>query len=217
MNVDFGFAHDGDADRLVMVSRSGTVLPDFVVSILALRALGVRKGTIVISENTSVAVEEAAKKQGLKVLRSTIGKTFAAIESEGAVFATEPSKVVDPSWGLWEDGINAAAMISNLISREPGALTAVLDQTKWYYRQVNVSMKADMPAVVVKARDAFERYRIVEERKADGHKFVFHDGSWAMFRASGTEPKTRIYCEAKDPQLLEQLVQLATQCVESSL
>ncbi|MDG6902722.1 MAG: hypothetical protein JRM80_12300, partial [Nitrososphaerota archaeon] len=45
---------------------------------------------------------------------------------------------------------------------------------------------------------------------------VLGDGSWVMFRPSGTEPVTRLYCESKDTQTLEALVQLGGQCVEAS-
>jgi phosphomannomutase len=118
LGVDFAFAHDGDADRLVMVDMFGNVVPDSILAILALRALGVTRGTAVLSENTSTAVAEEGEKLGLKVLRSRVGKTFAVLESEGGVFAAEPSKVVDPKWGMWEDGINASALVSGLLSRE---------------------------------------------------------------------------------------------------
>ena len=58
-----------------------------------------------ISENSSFAVEDAATRMGLRVVRAKIGKTFAEIDREGLSLATEPTKVVDPSWGMWEDGI----------------------------------------------------------------------------------------------------------------
>ena len=103
-----GFAHDGDADRLVLINSAGRVLPDSVVSILALRASVKKGGVVILSENTSSAVEEEAVRMGCRVVRSRIGKSFAEIEKEGAVFATEPSKIVDPRWGMWEDGMYAA-------------------------------------------------------------------------------------------------------------
>jgi phosphomannomutase len=217
LGVDFAFAHDGDADRLVMIDGSGNLIPDSVTAILALRGLHLSGGSAVLSENTSSAVEEEAMRLGLKVLRSTVGKTFAVLEAEGGVFACEPSKIVDPRWGLWEDGINAAALISDLLSREPGLLGSVMEGLQWRYRQVNFDAAAKMPALIEKARETFRRLRISDERSLDGYKLVLHDGSWVMFRASGTEPKTRLYCESKDPQLLESLVQQGTQCVESSL
>jgi len=78
-----------------------------------------------------------------------------------------------------------------------------------------VSVKT--PPLVKNAKERFKRFRIAEERTLDGYKLVFEDGSWAMLRPSGTEPKTRLYCESKDPQLLESLVEEGTRCIESSL
>ena len=217
LGVDFGFAHDGDADRLVMVDRFGHVVPDSVVTMIALRGLGVSSGSVVISENTSSSVQEEAERLGFKVVRSRVGKTFAVLEKEGGVFASEPSKIVDPRWGYWEDGINASAMISGVLSKERGLLEKTVSQLDWHYRQVNLNVAARVPALVQRAKDAFKPYKIAEERALDGYKLVFDDGSWIMFRASGTEPKTRIYCESKDAQLLGVLVQEGIKSVESSL
>src|SRR5208283_5509657 len=82
LGADFGFAHDGDADRLFMINSAGVVLPDSVVSIIALRALSKRSGVVILSENTSSAVEEEASNLGLRVVRSRVGKSFTEIEKE---------------------------------------------------------------------------------------------------------------------------------------
>lgn len=42
----------------------------------------------------------------------------------------------------------------------------------------------------------------------DGHKFVFEDGSWLLIRPSGTEPKIRLYVEARDLGERDELLQL---------
>ena len=217
LSVDFGFAHDGDADRLVMIDRRGRVVPDSITVVLALRGLGASSGKVIISENTSMVVEEEARRMGFEVMRSRVGKSFAKMDEVGAVFATEPSKVVDPAWGPWEDGMNAAAMISGVLAKEPGMLDALMAETQWRYVQVNLDVRVKMPALVRSARESFKKLRISEERTLDGFKLVFNDGSWVMFRPSGTEPKTRIYCESKDPKMLESLTQFGRQCVESSL
>lgn len=217
LGVDFAFAHDGDADRLVMVDALGNVVPDSVLAILVLRGLGVSSGVAVLSENTSTAVAEEAERLGLRVIRSRVGKTFAVLETEGGVFAAEPSKVVDPKWGLWEDGINASALVSSLLSRERSLLVQVSSELKWKYRQVNLNVVVRMQVLVEKARDAFKKLKVREERTLDGFKLIFTDGSWVMFRPSGTEPKTRLYCESRDLQLLDTLVQQGTQCIESSI
>ena len=216
LGVDFAFAHDGDADRLVMVDSVGNVVPDSILTILALRGLGLNKGTAVISENTSTAVAEEALRLGLRVQRSRVGKTFAVLDAEGGVFAAEPSKVVDPRWGLWEDGINASALISNLVASDPGVLGRVMQEVQWRYKQTNLKVAVRMEFLANRAREAFKRFRISEVRDIDGLKLVLGDGSWVMFRSSGTEPITRYYCESKDPLQLDALVQLGRQLIEGS-
>ena len=216
LGVDFALAHDGDADRLVMIDAFGGVVPDSILTILALRGLGLRSGTAVISENTSSAVAEEAGRLGLKVQRSRVGKTFAVLVAEGGVFAAEPSKVVDPKWGLWEDGINASALVSTLISSDRGVLGRVMQEVQWRFKQTNLKVPVKMDALVPRVRESFKKFRVSEERTLDGLKLVMSDGSWVMFRPSGTEPITRLYCESKDPQILDVLVQLGAQCVEAS-
>ncbi len=216
LGVDLAFAHDGDADRLVMVDAMGNVVADSILAILVLRGLGLSDGTAVLSENTSTAVAEEAERLGLRVKRSRVGKTFAILEAEGGVFATEPSKVVDPKWGLWEDGINASAIISNLLSTDRGLLGRVTQEVQWKYMQTNLRAKVRMEALTARARESFRKFRVAEERTLDGLKLVLSDGSWVMFRPSGTEPITRLYAESRDQQELEALVQLGIQCVEAS-
>jgi len=214
VEADLGLAHDGDGDRLVLVNSSGRVLPDYVTSVLALEAIGKSSGSVVISENSSFAVEEAAMRLGLRVVRARIGKTFAEIDRESAVLATEPSKIVDPSWGMWEDGIYCAALIVDAVSRRPDLRAMIDGELEWLYRQVNLPVLVDLGRIGEQVDEYFSKYRIVERRSVDGLRVVFKDKSWVMFRPSGTEPKTRIYCEARDELRLSELVEAAKSLVE---
>jgi phosphopentomutase len=214
LGADIALAHDGDADRLVMINSAGRVLPDSIVSILALKAAAPKEGVVVLSENTSSAVEEEAVAMGHRVVRSRIGKTFAEIEKEGAIFATEPSKVVDPRWGMWEDGMYAALLIADVISRKPELLKFLGSDLKWQYKQVNIPISVDLSSVTDRIETEFSRFRISEVRRLDGLKLVFKDSSWIMFRSSGTEPKTRVYCESLDQLRLEELLETAKKVLE---
>jgi phosphopentomutase len=216
LGADIGLAHDGDADRLVMINSAGLVLPDSIVSILALKASAHKDGVVVLSENTSSAVEEEAVAMGYRVVRSRIGKTFAEIEKEGAMFATEPSKIVDPRWGMWEDGMYAAVLIADAISREPELLGFLGSNQKWQYKQLNIPISVDLSNVTDRIEAEFSRFRISEVRRLDGLKLVFKDRSWIMFRSSGTEPKTRIYCESLDQLRLEELLETAKKVLQGT-
>jgi phosphomannomutase len=214
VEADLGLAHDGDGDRLVLINSSGRVLPDYMTSVLALEAIGKSSGAVIISENSSFAVEEAAMRMGLHVVRGKIGKTFAEIDREGAVLATEPTKVVDPSWGMWEDGIYCAALIVDAVAKRPDLRRMIDGELEWLYRQINLPVSVEIARIEEQVDEYFSKYRIVETRLVDGLRVVFKDKSWVMFRSSGTEPKTRIYCEARDELRLSELVDTARNLVE---
>jgi phosphopentomutase len=214
VDADLGLAHDGDGDRLVLINSSGRVLPDYITSVLALEAIDKSSGSVIISENSSFAVEEAAMRMGLRVVRAKIGKTFAEIDREGAILATEPTKIVDPSWGMWEDGIYCAALIADIIAKRPDLRKMIDGELEWLYRQVNLPVSVDIARIGEEIEEYFSKYRIVERRTVDGLRVVFKDRSWVMFRPSGTEPKTRIYCEARDELRLSELVETGRNLVE---
>lgn len=214
VGADFGFAHDGDADRLVMINSAGKVLPDSVVTILALRSLMRSSGTVVLSENTSSAVEDEAVRLGLRVVRSRIGKTFAEVGKEEAFMATEPSKMVNPGWGMWEDGMYCAALITDSVSRNPALLDFINSEPIWHYRQMNLHVSVDFAELAAKAQMEFARFKILEVRRIDGLKLIFKDKSWIMFRPSGTEPKVRIYGESRSLLRLEELLEAGRRMFE---
>ena len=49
----------------------------------------------------------------------------------------------------------------------------------------------------------------------DGVKMILDDGSWALFRKSGTEPVVRVYTEAGSREELASLTASAVQFVEN--
>ncbi|MGH9919170.1 MAG: hypothetical protein ACRD6W_09925, partial [Nitrososphaerales archaeon] len=130
------------------------------------------------------------------------------------VLATEPTKVVDPSWGLWEDGIYCAALIVDVLARRPDLRKMIDGDLEWQYKQVNLPVLVDLGRLGEQVDEHFAKYRIVERRSVDGLRVVFKDKSWVMFRPSGTEAKMRIYCEARDELRLAELVETARTLVE---
>ena len=49
----------------------------------------------------------------------------------------------------------------------------------------------------------------------DGVKLGYEDGSWVLFRPSGTEPVFRIYAEAGSPERVDKLIGEHKELVES--
>ncbi len=91
---------------------------------------------------------------------------------------------------------------------------SITGELEWLYRQVNMPVLVDLARIAEHVDEYFGKYRIMEKRTLDGLKVIFRDKSWVMFRPSGTEPKMRIYCEAKDELRLAELVEGAKTLVE---
>ena len=108
----------------------------------------------------------------------------------------------------------AAVLIADAISREPELLGFLGSNQKWQYKQLNIPISVDLSNVTDRIEAEFSRFRISEVRRLDGLKLVFKDRSWIMFRSSGTEPKTRIYCESLDQLRLEELLETAKKVLQ---
>lgn len=206
LDVDLGFGHDGDADRLVVIDNSGNVIPDNIFSAMMLKFIAKgKKGDVVISSNSSLAVEEMGQMVGCKVIRAPLGKTPHELHLRNGIYATEPSKIVDPQWGLWEDGIYAAALLTQIISSLPRGLAEALNGVPRYqYIQKDLfgSMPKSLLSQIVKNCYS-ERGRFEE---VEGVRVIMRD-KWIMFRTSGTEPKIRIYTEAKQDKEATRLME----------
>lgn len=207
--VDFGLVHDGDADRLVLVKQNGSIVPDYAFSYIMLKIVYDKNpGNIIISINSSNKLESLAKETGFQAIRARLGKTFLELEKFGGVFATEPSKIVDPNWGLWEDGIYAAVMLTQYLSRSNISLADMLAIVPHsVYLQRNVLVRPfTFSSLKSKVLGHFTPLGIQAVQEIDGLRVVLKDGSWILFRLSGTEPRARIYVESESLALSTSLL-----------
>ena len=119
---------DGNADRLVLVKQDGSIVPNYAFSYIMLKIVyNKNPGNIIISINSSNKLEALAEETGFRAIRARLGKTFLELQEFGGVFPTEPSKVVDPNWGLWEDGIYSAVMLTQYLSKSDVSLNDLLE------------------------------------------------------------------------------------------
>ncbi|MDG6904812.1 MAG: hypothetical protein JRN20_03385 [Nitrososphaerota archaeon] len=222
IGADFAIAHDGDADRLVMIDDEGRIVPDYALSCLVLKMIASkgRKGNVIISVNSSNALERVAEGIGCRVVRSRLGKTFQELYKRKGIFASEPSKMVDPRWGYWEDGIYTGVMVSQYLSENGLKLSEVLREIPAYYNfQKNLDTAGPLDYVRVKSRlkESFGS-RAENFDELDGVKVYLNGGSWIMIRSSGTEKKARVYVEApvenEARSLLEDGTRIAVGCVQ---
>lgn len=220
MGADFAVAHDGDADRLVMIDDFGRVVPDYALSTLVLKIIvqKVKKGNVIISVNSSSALEETAVDLGCKVQRSRLGKTFQELYKRRGIFASEPSKMVDPRWGYWEDGIYTSILVSQYLAENNLSLSRAISDTPTYYnlqKNLQLGSTVDYGHVKSKIKRKFGT-QIDRVDELDGVKVYLKDRAWLMIRSSGTEKKVRVYVESSQETeakgLLQDAVSIAVSC-----
>jgi phosphoglucosamine mutase len=191
-----GIAHDGDADRLVLVDEEGErVDGDEVIAMAALDALerGALPGkTVVATVMSNLGLEEAMAAKGGKVKRTAVGDRYVAAamrdggftvggESSGHLLFTD----VSPAG----DGLLAALKILDLMKRKGQPLSQLRKGMKKYPQEL-VNLK-------VRHKPAWESVPPLAAAVREMEKFLGTKGR-ILLRYSGTEPKVRLLVEADE-------------------
>lgn len=118
-NADIGFAHDGDADRLVIVTERGVPLSgEWTFALIADFILKQTRGDIVATVSTSRMLDDVAAKHGVTLHRTKVGVGWVVekMHEVNAVIGGEGTGgVIYPSIHHTTDGIaSIAAMVQRL-------------------------------------------------------------------------------------------------------
>lgn len=215
--LDHGFALDLDADRLVVVDRSGEKLnPDATLLLCVARAVELGMKKFVISIDTSVAVEKYIKNRNGKVEHSKVGEANVVRKmlEENAEAGGEGSSAgfIMPRFNMCRDGLLAAATISTLEQK-------TIDECKRFasqYAQIRSKISADSSqhkSVIDKLQDVLKA-DATSIITGDGVKAIVDEDSWILVRPSNTEHAIRISVESKSERA-EQLYRKASERVKS--
>ena len=209
--ADIGFAHDGDADRLVVVTERGVALSgEWTLAFVADFVLSKTEGDIVATVSTSRMLDDIAAKHGVTLHRTKVGvgwvvekmyDTNAVIGGEGT------GGVIYPDIHYTTDGIASIAAIVQSLAESGGTITQLVENMPQYQMcrkkleipsQELASRLVDRALELYKGQPPTEKGPFLEQ--TDGVKRVWDD-RWVNIRPSGTEPVIRVFSEA--PTLVE--------------
>ena len=230
-HLHLGLAVDGDADRFGIVDRDGTFIgANQVIGLLTEHLIRTRprKKTVARTVATTHLVDALAQRQGLKVVETPVGFKYIGrqIAKGNCLIGGEESGGLSVAGHLPEkDGILACLLIAELVAIRKKSLSEIL---KELYKEVgpffsareNFPLKAKEKtnfAFRIKSlagKPSLSGKRIVKFVGLDGYKFIFANGSWLMFRVSGTEPVVRCYCETKSRLQLKDLQRLGRKLIK---
>ncbi|MEO8035486.1 MAG: hypothetical protein ABI837_13705, partial [Acidobacteriota bacterium] len=209
---DLAICNDGDADRLGILDEHGAfVSPHKIISLLALYLVREKKlaGDIVKTFSTTRLVEKVARALAARLHETAIGFKYVAdlMLAGNVLIGGEESGGIGFGHFLPErDGILSGLLVAECVAHYGLPLSVIVRKMEeefgtLHYERRDVSRPMTQCAKLIERARAGELdqafgpgFRDREER--DGVKLNFSDGSWLLFRKSGTEPIIRIYCES---------------------
>ncbi|MDG5821369.1 phosphomannomutase [Natronococcus sp. A-GB7] len=211
-SFDLGLAHDGDADRLVVLEPDGAVVHEDTVLALAAahytETSDAADPVVVTTPNASARIDERVRAAGGRVERVRLGALHEGIARERdragddaeIVFAAEPWKHIHTSFGGWIDGVASAGVVAALVAEAGDVSTLREPVTERPYRKVSVDcpdrLKGDAMARL--ESDLPEAFPEASVDTSYGVRLEFADASWLLVRPSGTEPYVRLYAESDE-------------------
>ncbi len=225
-SFDLGVAHDGDADRIVVVQQDGEIVhEDTILAIIAeryVRESDVEDPVVVTTSNTSDRVDERVKEEGGRIVRTGLGGLQDGIRKVGCssqtsvVFAAEPWKHIHPRFGWWIDGIVSAAVIARLVGASGSVQALRRVVTERPYKKRNVRCPESVKTqVMTDLRTVFPaKFEDAEINTDYGIRVSIGREGWFLVRASGTEPVIRVYCES---ERVDELLETAITLIEESV
>lgn len=218
-SFDLGIALDGDADRIAAVAPGGIFIhPQKILGLLALHLHQDRhwSGGIVKTTAGTCMVDNIARALGVKLYETPVGFKYISnlMETEDIVAGGEEAGGMGVKGFIPErDGTVAGLLLLEMMVYRNKNMLKILNEVekqfgRYYYLRDAVQLqekvelrKEDMPLTLLGKR-------VVQIKDNDGIKLICDDESWLMFRASGTEPLIRLYCEAKSLRKSTELMQL---------
>jgi len=194
--AQLGFAHDGDGDRLLCVDETGEIVDgDKLMGLIALDGLKqgwLKGGKVVTTLQSNLGLDRIIQKHGGEVFRVPIGDRWVSAKmlETGASFGGENSgHFIFGDFGATGDGLVAAMMIAEILSREDESLSALAARIP-LYPQFTGSLAIRQKLPLGACREIRKTCRALESQLGDKGRI--------LVRYSGTEPKIRMLAEAED-------------------
>ncbi|RWX73887.1 MAG: hypothetical protein Metus_0666 [Candidatus Methanosuratincola subterraneus] len=219
---ELGIAFDGDGDRLTAVTRGGTFLAvNQLLPLVYLHLIERRSmiGDAARTVATSHLVDRVADDHGQKVVEVPVGFKYIGVllrEREVVIGGEESGGMSFVNHIPEKDGIASAALLMEAVKTSGQGLAGLYQDLVAEYGRLS-SARLDLRASVggdiirliegeVAAKGEVLGRKVVEVNRKDGIKIILVDGSWLLFRRSGTESVVRIYAESGSDALTGSLI-----------
>lgn len=199
-NYDFGFAFDGDGDRVVLFDESGNRVPgEALLAALAIDAHAsgsLVDSTLVTTVQSNLGLEAALKPHCIQVVRTSVGDKHIVrlMKSHGyTVGGEESGHLVLSAFSITGDGLFAALKLAEIITKSEKPASELLAAYS--------AFPQESKALRVKAKPPLEECANLSSCMGKLES-EFGDSGRLLVRYSGTESKIRLLVEARSEDLV---------------
>jgi phosphomannomutase len=221
--ADLGIANDGDADRVAAVDEKGQFLSALQITPLLAQDRLVRcgeTGGIARTCANTILLDRIAKAHDLPFHVHPIGfkHLVPSLERGDLLIGGEESGGIGVSNYLPErDGILIGLLMVEMRAARGLPVSLLLKELwetygEFHYRRRDLRIPPARAHTIVSGLeqnppDNLAGLAVTGTENLDGIKLLLGEDGWIMARPSGTEPVLRLYCEARTPELVEELLQ----------
>ncbi len=216
---DLGLVLDGDADRIAAFAGSGEfIIPQKVLALLVLHLIqdrGMSGGVVKTIVGTNL-MDNVCSALDLKLYETPVGFKYISelmLKEDILVGGEEAGGMGFKNYIPERDGTLAGLLLLEMMACRKKNMLAILQEMekeygRYYYLRDDMKLESglDVDVMRFKSTGSLLGKKVVQTKDYDGLKLICEDGSWLMFRGSGTEPIMRIYAEAKSLKRSKELL-----------
>ena len=213
--ADIGIAHDGDADRCLMIAKNGEIIDgDQILNILATSYLAegkLNKQTVVGTVMSNLGFIKSMQAAGIKVEKTAVGDRYVLekmLENDYTLGGEQSGHIIMRQFSNTGDGLLTALQVMQVVVKSKKSLQELASAMQ-KYPQILINVKdvaKEKLAASAKIKDAV----LESEKELSGSGRV-------LLRASGTESLVRVMVEANDLELAQKVADSLAQLVRSEL
>lgn len=213
--ADVGIAHDGDADRVILVDGRGELVDGDAILYLCGRYLHERGqlpgNTVVATVMSNLGLELGLQQLGVTLKRTAVGDRYVLEEMLAGGYALggeQSGHIIFREHSTTGDGILTAVQVLKVLDECGQSLAELADQMKRYpQRLINVP---------VRDRRAYGESDAARQAVAAAEAELAGRGR-VLVRPSGTEPLVRVMVEATEQAVCDNVAERLAAAIRDAL
>jgi phosphoglucosamine mutase len=213
--ADIGIAHDGDADRCILIAANGEVIDgDYILNILANDWLSLgklAKNTVVGTVMSNLGFIKSMESIGVGIEKTAVGDRYVLermLENSYNLGGEQSGHVIMRDFSNTGDGLLTALQVMQIMAKTHKTLIN-LSSNMQKYPQVLINVK-DVE------KDKLAANQVIQEAIINAEKELVGIGR-VLIRASGTESLVRVMVEANELQTAQKIAESLAQLVRLEL